>query len=178
MSGDRHGQDREAVRAYLSLGANLGRRERTVLRAIRRLHAPDIGQVCAISSLYETEPVGVDGQPPFINAVTEVMTLLSPGDLLQRVKELERRLGRRGGHFAPREIDIDIVSFGAHVLESQQLSLPHPRYQQRAFVLVPLREVAPGFVCPRTGRPVDELIAGLADAQGIHRVSGRAAVRS
>ena len=164
--------------AYVGLGANLGQREAAVLRAVRELESSGAGRVTRLSSLYETEPVGIAGARRFINAVAEVETLLPPGDLLQRLKAIETGMGRTGGHQQSREIDLDLVSFGEELVASEALVLPHPRFHQRHFVLVPLREIAPGFVCPRTGRGVDELMARLPGEGGVERVSGRTLVRS
>lgn len=158
---------------FLGLGSDLGERERAVLAAVRAVDAAGAGAVIAASSLYESEAVDMGVAPPFINAVIQVQTLLSPEDLLNRLKTIEKRWGRRGGHNAPREIDVDIIAFGETVMDTPRLTLPHPRYAGRAFVLVPLREVAPGFVCPRTGRSIDELVAAAGGGQDVIRVSGR-----
>jgi 2-amino-4-hydroxy-6-hydroxymethyldihydropteridine diphosphokinase len=85
-------------------------------------------------------------------------------------------MGRTGGHQQSREIDIDLVAYGGELLASDRLRLPHPRFHERAFVLIPLREIAPGFVCPRTGRTVDELIGRLPGPGGLVRVSARSLV--
>lgn len=158
--------------AYLAIGANLGQRERAVLEAVRHLDRRG-ESVVRLSGLYETDAVGMGAAPPFINAVTQVRTLLSPEDLLKRVKAIEKAMGRRGGHYQSREIDIDLVACGERVQETPVLTLPHPRYHQRAFVLRPLCEIAPGFVCPRTGRSIAELVDGLGDRAGVARISGR-----
>jgi len=162
--------------AYLGLGSNLGRREQAVLRAVRELEAGRAARVVALSSLYESEPVGIAGAPRFINAVAEVVPLLPPVDLLERLKAIETGMGRTGGHQQSREIDLDLVSFGEELVASEALRLPHPRFHERAFVLIPLREIAPAFVCPRTGRRLSELIAALGGEGGVERISGRAFV--
>lgn len=156
----------------MSIGSNLGQREERVLAAANRIDAEGLLKVSALSSLYESEPVGCPQQPPFVNAVAEVRSLLNPYDLLKRIKEIEKIMGRRGGHNQPREIDIDIVTLGSWVVEETDLVLPHPRYRRRAFVLVPLREVAPGFRCPLTGRTVGEMLADVGE-EGVWRVSSR-----
>jgi len=157
---------------YLALGSNMGHREQNVLRAVQSLHSASL-RVSSCSSLYESDPAEGVGGGCFINAVVEVRSLLSPEDLLNRLKSIEKSLGRTGGHNRPREIDIDIVSFGDEVLETDMLTLPHPRFSDRAFVLLPLQEIAPGFSCPRTGRPIDRLIASLEGQQPVQRASAR-----
>lgn len=159
--------------SYLSLGSNLGCRETNVLFALRLIERDGVAVVRASSGLYETAPVGAGDHGYFINAVAEIRPLHNPRDLLNRLKTIEKRLGRTGGHDRPREIDIDIVSFGATVLETADLTLPHPRYAQRAFVLIPLREIAPGFICPSSGRGIAEMIGSLEPGQAVFRVSGR-----
>lgn len=158
--------------AYVGLGANLGPREETILKAARRIDAAGAGRLIRLSGLYESDPEGIPGAPRFINAVAEVAALHGPSDLLQRLKSVETELGRRGGHGESREIDLDIVSFDDEVLDTPALVLPHPRFHERAFVLHPLREVAPGFRCPRTGRGIDELIEALPSGSSVVRVGG------
>lgn len=162
--------------AYVALGANLGRREENVLRAVRLMETRRAARVLRLSSLYESPPEGIPGAPPFINAVAEVVPLLRPDDLLQRLKAIETAMGRTGRHGESREIDLDLVTVGDEVVETELLTLPHPRFHARAFVLIPLREVAPEFRCPRTGRSIGEIIDSLADAGSARRVAGRALV--
>jgi 2-amino-4-hydroxy-6-hydroxymethyldihydropteridine diphosphokinase len=159
---------------FLALGSNLGRREASVLRALRHLDCDGL-TLLAASSLYESAPAEGVGGGDFINAVAKVQSLLCPDDLLNRLQTIEKLMGRSGEHNRPREIDIDILSFGAVVMRSPVLSLPHPRYAKRAFVLLPLREVAPDFRCPRSGRGIDELVASLGPVR-ITRVSRRTIV--
>ena len=158
--------------AYVGLGANLGPREATVLRAARCIESAGAGRLVRISGLYESDPEGIPGAPRFINAVAEVAPLHGPSDLLQRLKSIEAMLGRSGGHGESREIDLDIVAFAGEVLEVPGLVLPHPRFHQRAFVLHPLRELAPGFRCPATGRGIDELVDALPRGAAAVRVAG------
>ena len=159
-------------KGYLGLGSNLDRRERSILEALRRIEAAGI-PVSAYSSLYETPPAEGAGGGPFVNAVAEVRPLLCPEDLLNRLKTIEKSMGRTGGHNRPREIDIDILCLGDTVVETAGLTIPHPRFGDRAFVLVPLREIAPGFRCPLTQRSVDEMIESLESSANISRISGR-----
>jgi len=116
--------------------------------------------------------------PDFVNAVAAVRTLLSPRDLLEQVQEVEARIGRTGGHGEPREVDVDIVALGTVLMDRPELTIPHPRYHLRAFVLLPLREVAPDFRCPLTGRRLEEMIAALPPGQRVRRISRRWIVRA
>jgi len=153
----------------------MGERECRVLEAVRKLESADV-QVVSCSSLYESEPADGAGGENFINAVVQVRSLLCPGDLLKRLKTIEKAMGRTGGHNQSREIDIDIVSFGETIVETADLTIPHPRFGGRVFVLVPLAEVAPGFRCPLTGVSVRDLIGALGYNHAITRVSGRSVV--
>jgi 2-amino-4-hydroxy-6-hydroxymethyldihydropteridine diphosphokinase len=97
-------------------------------------------------------------------------------DLLKRLKAMEKAAGRTGDHNEPRELDIDIVAYGGSIVRRDELTVPHPRYRDRAFVLIPLREIAPYFVCPATGRSIDELISSLSGEQAVSRASSRKTV--
>lgn len=158
--------------AYVALGANLGRREHTILRALRLLETRGAGSVVSASSLYESDAVGMVQAPAFVNAVVEVVPLLRPRDLLERLKAIEAELGRTSGHNQSREIDLDLVAYADEVVDVAELKLPHPRYHERAFVLVPLAEVVPNFRDPRTRRSVAELVAQC-DRHSVRRVSSR-----
>jgi 2-amino-4-hydroxy-6-hydroxymethyldihydropteridine diphosphokinase len=160
--------------AYVGLGSNLGRREAAVLAALRALENAGAGRVNAVSSLYESEADGIPGAPRFVNAVAEVETLLPAGTLLERMQSIEAGMGRTGGHHQSREIDLDLISYGAETGVFGPLTLPHPLFHSRAYVLIPLREIAPAFVCPKTGRAVSTLVADLGgDGTGVERISGR-----
>jgi 2-amino-4-hydroxy-6-hydroxymethyldihydropteridine diphosphokinase len=161
------------VIAYVGTGSNLGRREASVLAGLRALEEQGAARVVAISSLYESEADGIAGAPRFINAVAQVAPLLPAVDLLERLKAIEADMGRTGGHQQSREIDLDLISYGPQTGVFGPLILPHPRFHQRAYVLIPLREIAPDFVCPRTGRDVDALVAGIDPGARVERVSGR-----
>jgi 2-amino-4-hydroxy-6-hydroxymethyldihydropteridine diphosphokinase len=151
---------------YLGLGSNLGNRARNIYRALRLLgSAVRLGR---ISSLYETEPVGLAEQPWFLNLVCCGETELSPEALLDLAKTIERRLGReKGVRFGPRLIDIDILLYADLVLSTPHLEIPHPRLHQRAFVLIPLSEVAPGLIHPVLNRSVERLRDGLAHPEEV-----------
>ena len=153
------------------MGANLGRREETILGAARRLESRGAGRVLRVSSLYESAAVGMGAAPPFVNAVAELVPLLSPRDLLERMQAIEAEFGRTGGHNQSRELDLDLVAFAGEVTDSDALVLPHPRYHERAFVVIPLAEIAPTFCDPKTSRPIGELVAALADANSVRLVS-------
>ena len=159
--------------AYLGLGSNLGRREQAVLAALRALESDGSAHPRAFSSLYESEPDGIPGAPRFINAVAEVETLLPAVDLLERLKAIEAGMGRTGGHQQSREIDLDLISYGDRTGVFGVLALPHPRFHSRAYVLIPLQEIAPQFVCPKSGEPVAALVAALEGDARMERVSGR-----
>lgn len=148
--------ERRPHTVYLGLGANLGDRQ-TTLRSAYQLLPPQV-EIVACSSLYETPPWGLQEQPPFLNAVCKARTALSPAELLSYVKELEQQLGRVASvRWGPRAIDIDILFFDDLVLHSESLIIPHPQLQHRAFVLVPLAELAPQFVHPTIGHTIQQL---------------------
>jgi 2-amino-4-hydroxy-6-hydroxymethyldihydropteridine diphosphokinase len=173
---DERGADLNPSPAYLSVGSNVGERERAVLGVPRALEELGVGRRARISSLYETEPMGCAPMGLFMNAVVEFEPLLCPGDLLKRLQAMERQMGRTGGHDEPREIDLDIVALGDSVIHSEALTVPHAAYRDRAFVLIPLKEIAPNFTCPVTGRCIDDLIRSLSTGQRVVKVSTRKTV--
>lgn len=146
---------------YLGLGTNLGDRESNLREALRRL--AEHVRIEAVSSVYESEPVGFRAQPDFLNLVVRVGTEEEPRALLRMVQEIERAMGRqRSFRNAPRVIDIDILLYDDLNLELPELTIPHPRMLERAFVLKPLAELAPKLVHPRTGRTIREHAAAAA----------------
>lgn len=152
--------------AYIALGANLpssiGPPEATLARAVARLSA--LGRVAARSSLYSTAPVGFADQPRFLNAVVALVTDLSPHELLSALLSLERAFGRDRDAVlpnGPRTLDLDILLYGDFVLSEVDLVIPHPRLAERAFVLIPLHEIAPHAVDPRSGKTAGELLKSL-----------------
>ncbi|MFC4487005.1 2-amino-4-hydroxy-6-hydroxymethyldihydropteridine diphosphokinase [Tepidiphilus baoligensis] len=141
------------VLAHVALGANLGDAEATVRAAIAALGRLPDTQLVAASSLYRTAPVGVpEPQPDYINAVARVATTLPPEALLDELLALEARFGRiRPYRWAPRALDLDLLLYGAVVLDTPSLTLPHPRLHRRAFVLEPLLELDPTLEAPGLG---------------------------
>jgi 2-amino-4-hydroxy-6-hydroxymethyldihydropteridine diphosphokinase len=162
------------MRAYIGLGSNVGEREENLVRAISLLDSSPGIRVLRQASLYETEPVGVEAQPWFFNTVVEVEAELAPGELLRRLKEIEKALGREDrGRWGPREIDLDLLLYGDLVMEEDGLVLPHPELHRRRFVLEPLCELAPELIHPRLGRPLRELLAGLDERKKVIRLGWR-----
>lgn len=152
---------REPVTAYIALGANLGDAVAAVRGAIDRIGQLPGTRLVKQSTLYRTAPVAASG-PDFINAVVEVATTLAAPELLAQLQALEQRAGReRPYRNAPRTLDLDLLLYGSAHIESLQLTLPHPRMGERAFVLVPLAEIAPELELPGLGR-----ISALAAAGG------------
>lgn len=146
--------------AYLSLGSNLENREENLLRAIELLASPEV-RIVRQSSLYETEPQELRNQPWFLNLAVEIETSLFPIQLLGRIHKIEKQLGRqRVVPKGPRTIDIDILIFGNFVIDTAQLQVPHPRMEERRFVLEPLAEIAPDLRHPVSRRTIRELLAG------------------
>lgn len=153
---------------FLSLGSNLGHREANLLAALRRLDELGVHTVRR-SSWYETEPVGYTDQPWFVNLVVEVRTRLDPHEVLQAAQRVEAELGRvRRIRWGPRTVDVDVLLYGRRVVSTPDLVLPHPRMRERAFVLVPLVEVAPDLVLP-DGTAVADLLPGVAGQRVIRR---------
>jgi 2-amino-4-hydroxy-6-hydroxymethyldihydropteridine diphosphokinase len=146
--------------AYVGLGANLGPREITLLRAVDLLAETEGVDVRAVSQLRETEPVGVVEQPLFLNGAVALDTSLSPRELLDRLLEIERELGRvRELRWGPRVVDLDLLVYGDRRMEEPGLRVPHPRLHERRFALEPLAELDPELDVPGLGRVEDALAA-------------------
>lgn len=157
----------------LSLGSNIGRREQHLLEAAVRLDRTAGICVKRLSSLFESEPVGVETSSRFINACCVIETTLEPGKLLGICKDLERRAGRERG-VIDRHIDIDIVLFGERAVAEPDLVVPHPRFRDRRFVLEPLAEIMPDLELPPDGMRADELASAGSCLGLVRRVSSRA----
>jgi 2-amino-4-hydroxy-6-hydroxymethyldihydropteridine diphosphokinase len=150
------------TRVFVGLGANLGDREGTLHAAVDALAGEEGIEVVAVSTLRETEPVGVGGQPRFLNGVVELETTLAARELLDRLLAVEQRFGRvrvQGEH-GPRTLDLDLLLYGGEEIDEPHLVVPHPRLHERRFVLEPLAELAPGLVVPGCG-DVESLLRGV-----------------
>ena len=155
---------------YLSLGSNVGDRAENLNAAIDRLGA--LGEVVAVSSFYETEPVEFTAQPWFLNCAVKLDTEKMPKQLFAGILDIERQMGRqRKQKKGPRSIDIDIVLFGGSVIETQGLTIPHVALHERRFVLEPLAEIAPEVRHPVFKRTVRELRDALPPGQAVRKVS-------
>jgi 2-amino-4-hydroxy-6-hydroxymethyldihydropteridine diphosphokinase len=147
--------------AYVGLGANLGEREETLSNAIERLGEAEGVEVLAVSSLRETEPVGVVDQPPFLNGAVQLETTLPPRALLDLLLGIERSLGRvRGERWGPRVLDLDLLLYGGEIVDEPGLRVPHARLHERRFALEPLAELDPRLEIPGRGA-VSALLAEL-----------------
>ena len=148
--------------AYIGIGSNLGERELTIRDALELLAADPELEVEAVSSILETDPVGVVDQPRFLNAAIRLATDLAPRSLLERLLAVETQLGRvrTGERYGPRTIDLDLLLYGDEIVDEPGLRVPHPRLAERRFVLEPLAELDPGLVVPGLG-PIQALLSEL-----------------
>ena len=156
--------------AYVALGANLGNPRQALDAAVGQIAATDGVTLTAVSSFYRTAPIESTG-PDYVNAVVAVETTLSAEDLLYALQRIENNLGRvrpAGVVNAPRTMDLDLLLYGDEVIHTKELTVPHPRMHLRAFVLVPLVEIAPGAVIPGRGAAAD-CLSGVAD-QAIEKI--------
>lgn len=149
-------------RAYIGLGSNMGNPILNLETALKRIDGIEGTRITAASSVYETEPVGYEEQAWFHNCVAEIDTVLSPEELLGTLQEIENDLGRvREIRWGPRAIDLDILLYDQMIINTERLIVPHPRMAERAFVMVPLVEIAPGAEFPdgRTAAQVTEVLS-------------------
>lgn len=147
---------------YIGLGSNLGDREGTIRRALELLGEGNDIELTAVSTLVETDPVGYEDQPRFVNGAAALRTDLPARDLLERMFAVERELGRTrtGPRFGPRTIDLDLLLYGQESIDEPGLRIPHPRLAERRFVLEPLAELDRNLKVPGRG-PVRDLLSGL-----------------
>lgn len=154
---------------FVGIGSNLGNRIENCANAVRKIS--DFATVSAISSIYETEPVGNEDQPNFINCAVKIETDLSPYDLLLSLQSIEDILGReRIQKWGPRIIDLDILFYNDLVIESDELTVPHPMAHLRRFVLEPLSEIAPDLIHPTLKVSVSNLLEGLYDPKSVVKI--------
>jgi len=154
---------KESTIAYIGLGANLGERETTIAEALRRVDEDERTSVLRSTLPIETEPVGYEDQPRFLNAAARVATTRSPRELLALLLKVERELGRvrgEGPRYGPRTIDLDLLLYGDETIDEPGLEVPHPRMHERRFALEPLVELDPALAVPGRGR-VSALLAEL-----------------
>lgn len=157
--------------AYVGLGSNLGNRTGYLLLAARGMLDAGL-DVIRLSHVYETQPVENENQPAFLNMVAELRgsTLPSPEQVMARLLRIEYSLRRtRDIHMGPRTIDLDLLIYKDHGMETEFLTLPHPRLHNRRFVLVPLNELVPALVHPVLGKPISELLANVDDQSSVAR---------
>ena len=161
-------------RIFIGVGTNTGNRYNNLKIAVRKLAQQ--AEICQLSSVYETEPWGYTDQPQFLNQVIEIKTPLEPAALLAALKQIESDLGRTPTfRYGPRLIDLDILLYGQRQLIQDTLTIPHPRYTERAFVLLPLVEIAPDLIDPASGVSVQEF-AGRIDPAGVTQIFDRSKV--
>ncbi len=156
------------IHVFLGIGTNLGDRERNLQEALAVLSQKMV--ILKQSSVYQTAPWGYMDQPAFLNQVIEAQTDLSSLNLLGFLKDTEKQLGRQANfRYGPRLIDLDILFYGNRIIQTPRLQVPHPRLTQRAFVLVPLAEIAPEFVHPQNKQTITQLLAALPDLGGVEK---------
>lgn len=154
--------------AYLSMGSNLGNRLEYLHNAVRILDQDENIEIVRLSSIYETEPVGFTNQGNFLNLVMKIKTSYSAQELLEKCLNTEKIIGRkRGIRWGPRTIDLDILLYNQDNIETDSLSVPHPRIQERAFVIIPLLEIEPNITIPKMKDPLYTILNGIPDKEGV-----------
>lgn len=159
------------ISAFIGIGSNLGDKLQNIFEGIKRIQMLPDTFLKRRSGIYMTEPVGYKDQDWFLNCVIEVETRLDPLMLLYSLKSIEMDFFRdKQIRFGPRELDLDIILYGNMVIRSDDLEVPHPRYRQRAFVLIPLCDIAPDFCDPETGVMIKELRENLKDHEVVVKI--------
>lgn len=155
---------------YLALGSNLGDRASNLNRALSRIST--IGRLQEVAPVYQSSAYGMENQPDFLNSAAKLSCKLKPEKLLERLKEIEVSLGRRKRvRWGPREIDLDIILFGNQVIQKDGLTIPHPDFHNRRFVLQPLADICPELMSPTHGLSVSELLNRCKDRTKIEKIS-------
>ncbi|MDQ0273071.1 2-amino-4-hydroxy-6-hydroxymethyldihydropteridine diphosphokinase [Cytobacillus purgationiresistens] len=154
--------------AYIGLGSNIGNRSENLNEAIKSLSLLEGISVVNYSSIYETDPVGYEDQDQFLNMVIQLETVMSPMQLLETCLQVEKNLGRkRLVRWGPRNIDLDILLYNHENIETEKLIIPHPRMQERAFVLIPLLEIQPDISLPEMNLPLQSTLEAIPDRKGV-----------
>ena len=161
---------------FIGIGANLGPVRENFAKALKSIEKS--ARVAAVSSLYKSDPVGPQDQPKFTNAVVKVETELSPFELLDRLKAIEKEIGReKARRWGPRVIDLDIIFYGNLVISTDSLVIPHPRAHERRFVLEPLLEIEPDAWHPAKKMAVRDICSGLGNSQTVSKTAGPEVLR-
>ncbi len=158
--------------AHIGIGSNLGSPGENCLAAMERMDAHESIAITSRSSLYETEPFGKTDQNRFVNAVVQIDTALTPGELLEAVLKIEQDMGRvRKEKWGPRIIDLDILFYEDRIIKEKALEIPHPGIPERSFVLIPMKEIAGDYVHPQLQKSIQALCEPLADPEKVRRLS-------
>lgn len=156
--------------AFLGLGSNIGERISYIEKALEEIQKIPGTQILALSSIYETEPWGEITQEDFLNSVVEIDTALSAENLLKELKNIEKNLGRtENKKWSEREIDIDLLFYGNEIIEKDFMQVPHSQIEKRKFVLVPMNEIAPGFVHPVLNKTISALLSETTDDLNVRK---------
>lgn len=142
-----------AITAYIALGSNLGNPSQQLQSAVKQIQSEKGIKLQDCSSLYQSDPIGVDGQPDYCNAVISIFTRLSPMELLNCLQSIENKHGRvRDVRWGARTLDLDILLYGDQIIKNEQLTIPHNQMHRRSFVLYPLNDITPNLVIPKHGK--------------------------